>query len=148
MRFLPEKLDLLGIRGPMVGELQRKGLLDISGRVVHLEEVTAPRCGNIFAFIMDTRPCAEAIALGKGADLLVMEATYTSEHRDLAEKYFHATAADAAKTAFAAGAHCLALSHFSQRYSNTDQHRLEAKEVFPNVILLNDLDRVDITRPS
>jgi ribonuclease Z len=148
LRFLPEKLDQMGIHGPMVGELQRKGMIHISGIPVRLEEVTAPRRGNMFAFVMDTRPCAEAVALGKHADLLVMEATYTSEHRDLANAYAHSTAADAATTALAAGAHCLALGHFSQRYPNSDQHLLEAKEIFPNVIVLNDLDRVSIARPS
>ena len=145
LQFLPEKLDQMEIRGPMVGELQRKGMLCVSGRNVRLEEVTAPRRGNIFAFVMDTRPCAEAIALGKHADLLVMEATYTSQHRDLANTYAHSTAADAAATALAAGAHRLALGHFSQRYLNSGQHLLEAKEIFPNVIVLNDLDRVSIT---
>ncbi len=79
LHFLPEKLDQLGIHGPMVGELRRKGMVHISGRTVRLEEVTAPRRGSIFAFVMDTRPCAAAVALGKNADLLVMEATYTSD---------------------------------------------------------------------
>ena len=77
-----------------------------------------------------------------------MEATYTSEHRDLANAYVHSTAADAATTALAAGAHRLALGHFSQRYPNSDQHLLEAKEIFPNVIVLNDLDRVEIQGSS
>ena len=56
------------------------------------------------------------------------------------------TAADAAKTALDAGAHRLALSHFSQRYTGTDQHIKEAQAVFANVIALNDLDRVTIPR--
>ena len=146
LRFLPEKLDLMGVHGPMVGELQRKGLLDIGGRVLHIEEVTEPRKGSVFAFVMDTRPCAGAIALAKDADLLVMEATYTSAHRDLANLYCHSTAADAAETALAAGVHRLAFSHFSQRYIDTSQHLKEAQEIFANVLALNDLDSVDIPR--
>jgi ribonuclease Z len=145
-RFLIEKLNLWGIRGPMVGELQRNGALDIAGKTVHLEDVTEPRRGSIFAFVMDTRPCPGAVALSRDADLLVMEATYTSEHRDLAETYFHSTASDAAKTALAAGARRLALGHFSQRYPDAGQHLLEAKDIFPDVIALNDLDHVEIQR--
>jgi ribonuclease Z len=97
---------------------------------------------------MDTKPCAGAEALAEDADLLVMEATYTSEQQDLAEFYFHSTAADAAKTALRAGARRLALTHFSQRYPDAVRHLAEAKQVFDNIIVLNDLDRVDIPRRS
>jgi ribonuclease Z len=147
-RFLTDKLDLMGIRGPLVGELKRKGTLDIEGKTVRLEEVTEPKRGNIFAFVMDTRRCPEAVALGKDADLLVMEATYTSDQRDLAEAYLHSTAADAARTAKEAGARRLALGHFSQRYPDTCQHLLEARDIFTDVIALNDLDRVEIPGAS
>jgi ribonuclease Z len=146
LRFVPEKLDLAGVRGPMVGELRRHGRIQAGGRMVPIEEVTVHRPGSVFAFVMDTRPCVGADALAKDADLLVMEATYTSEHQDLAAFYFHSTAADAAKTAQRAGAHRLALTHFSQRYPDTGQHLAEAREIFDNVITLNDLDRVVIPR--
>jgi ribonuclease Z len=146
LRFLSERLDAFGVRGPMVGELQRKGWIQSGGRVVHLEEVTIPRSGSIFAFVMDTRFCPGAVALAQDADLLAMEATYTSEHRDLATLYFHSTAADAARTALSANARRLALTHFSQRYLNSCQHLVEAREIFPNVIALNDLDRIEIPR--
>jgi ribonuclease Z len=145
-RFLPDKLEKMGIRGPMVGQLQRQGRINSQERIVHLEEVTVAYRGSIFAFVMDTRPCQGAIELAKDADLLLMEATYTSEHRDLASLYFHSTAADAAKTAQDAGAKRLALGHFSQRYLNAGQHLTDAREIFPSVVALNDLDCVEIPR--
>ena len=146
-RFLNERLDLFGIRGPLVGELRRNGSLDIAGKTVRLEDVTERRRGNVFAFVMDTLFCPEAVELSKDADLLVAEATYTSEHRALARTYLHSTAGDAARTALAAGAHLLALGHFSQRYPDTGQHLLEARNIFPNVIALDDMDRIEIQRP-
>jgi ribonuclease Z len=146
VRFLPEKLELAGIRGSDVGELRRKGLIHKSGGMVRLEDVSIRRPGSVFAFVMDTRPCPGAVALAKDADLLVMEATYTSEQQDLAKLYFHSTAADAGRVALNAGAHRLALGHFSQRYSNTSGHLEDARAVFGNVIALNDLDRIDIPR--
>ncbi len=146
IRFIPEKLDQAGVHGPMVGELQRNGSVQIVGRIVRLEEVTVPRSGSVFAFIMDTRPCSGAVALAKDADLVLMEATYTSEHQDLAQFYFHSTAADAARTVSIAGARKLALAHFSQRYPDAVQHLLDAGGIFPEVIALNDLDRIDIPR--
>jgi ribonuclease Z len=145
-RFLPEKLESMGIHGAMVGELERKGILQCQGRAIRLEEVTVPRPGSAFAFVMDTRSCRGALELARNADLLVMEATYTSEHHDLAGVYYHSTAEDAAKTALESGAHKLALGHFSQRYSDTRQHLIEAGKIFPDVVVLNDLDRVDIPR--
>jgi ribonuclease Z len=146
IRFLPEKLERAGVRGPEVGELRRQGWLRTPDGIVHLQDVSVRRPGNIFAFVMDTRPCTGAVALAKDADLLLMEATYTSAHQDLARLFFHSTAADAAGTALDAGAHRLALGHFSQRYPNTDQHLLDARGIFADVIALNDLDRIDILR--
>ena len=80
------------------------------------------------------------------ADLLVMEGTYTLEHRELAKHYLHSTAADAADTAVKAGAHRLALTHFSQRYLTMDKHLRDAGQIFANVIVLNDLDQIEIPR--
>jgi ribonuclease Z len=75
-----------------------------------------------------------------------MEATYTAEHDELAAAYGHSTAADAARTALAAGSQRLALTHFSQRYTGAAQHLIDAQSIFPNVIALQDLDRVVIPR--
>jgi ribonuclease Z len=146
MRFLPDKLEEAGVHGSMVGELQGKGWIRCAERIVRLQDVAVARPGSVFAFVMDTRPCLGAIALAKDADLLVMEATYTAEHGNLADLYFHSTAEDAARTARDAGAHLLALVHFSQRYANSDQHLSDAQRIFANVIALNDLDRIHIPR--
>jgi ribonuclease Z len=146
LRFVTEALDKAGLSGPVVGELRRQGSILAGGQMVRLEDVSVRREGNIFAFVMDTRPCPGAVALAKDADLLVMEATYTSEHADLARFYFHSTAGDAGTTAQAAGAHTLAITHFSQRYSDAAQHLADAWAVFPNVVALHDLDRIAISR--
>lgn len=145
-RFLPDKLESAGVHGPMVGELERAGRITAGSRVVALEDVTMPRPGSVFAFVMDTRPCAGAAALARDADFLVMEATYTAEHQDLAASYGHSTAAEAARTAQAAGARRLAMTHFSQRYQDAEQHLRDAEAIFPSVIALEDLDCVLIPR--
>jgi ribonuclease Z len=145
-RFLVEKLEEAGVHGPMVGELWRNGSIQVGDTVVHLEDVTTLRAGMVFAFVVDTRPCPGAAALAKNADLLVMEATYASENEELAKTYFHSTAGDAARTAESAGARRLAMAHFSQRYPDAKQHLADAEAIFPNVIALNDLDRIVISR--
>jgi ribonuclease Z len=146
IRFLAEKLARAGVAGADVGELKRRGSVQTANGVVRLDEVTAPRPGNAFAFVMDTRPCPGALALAKGADLLVMEATYTSEHQELADFYGHSTARDAAGTAASAGVRKLALAHFSQRYPDTGGHVTDACAVFPDVMALKDFDRIEILR--
>ncbi len=144
VRFLKEKLDALGIQGPPVGKLAREGALEVDGKIVRLEDVSVRRRGSVFAFVMDTRPCAAAVALARGADLLVMEGTYAGAHAELADRYLHCTAAAAAETARDAGARRLALGHFSQRYTETDLHLREAQAIFPDVSVLRDLDRIGI----
>lgn len=146
VRFDPAKLELAGVRGPRIRELKRAGRLEIEGRTVRLEEVTNARPVSAFAFVMDTRPCEGAVELGRDADLMLMEATYLAEHQRLAESYLHSTAADAAQTAVRAGCRRLALAHFSQRYESASQHVFEAGAIFPEVVALNDFDRIAIPR--
>jgi ribonuclease Z len=53
-RMLPDKLAAFGVTGPDVGRLQRQGSLAVDGRLVRLPQVSEPRRGQRFAFIMDT----------------------------------------------------------------------------------------------
>ncbi|MBI5516064.1 MAG: ribonuclease Z [Deltaproteobacteria bacterium] len=144
--FLPEKLAAFGLKGPLVGQLQREGRVTIGDREVTLEDVTVHRPGCAVAFVMDTRACEGAVALARDADLLVMEATYTAEDQALADDHGHATSVDAARTALSAGARRLCLTHFSQRYLDTLQHLQDARAIFPQTQCLRDLDRVVIPR--
>jgi ribonuclease Z len=52
--------------------------------VVSLEQVSEPRRGQRFAFIMDTRLCDAAFALADGADMLVCESTFADAEAALA----------------------------------------------------------------
>jgi ribonuclease Z len=56
-RFVPELLSRFGIGGPSVSELDRAGSLRVGDRVVGVAEVSEPRRGQRFAFVMDTRLC-------------------------------------------------------------------------------------------
>jgi ribonuclease Z len=113
-RILPERLAALGITGPAVGRLQREGTLD----GVTLEEVSEPRRGQSFAFIMDTRLCDAVPDLAANTDLLVIESTFLDEDLPLAAEHGHLTAGQAAAVARDAGTRHLVLTHFSQRYSD------------------------------
>jgi len=145
-RLLPDRLAALGITGPDVGRLHRNGGLDVSGRWVSLDVVSEPRPGQVFAFVMDTRPCAAAVDLARGADLVVCESTYLCAEAELAEAYAHLTAAQAAQIAADAGARRLVLTHFSQRHSDEAAFAAEAREIFQDVHAARDLDRIPVPR--
>ncbi|MBE1484909.1 ribonuclease Z [Plantactinospora soyae] len=115
-RMLPDRLAAYGIRGPAVGELARTGHLDLPGGRVLLAEVSAPRPGQRFAFVMDTGLCDAVFALAERADLLVIESTFLTEDAALAAEVGHLTAAQAGRVAAESGVRRLVLTHFSQRY--------------------------------
>ncbi len=147
-RMLPDRLAALGITGPDVGRLQREGRLAVpGGRLVTLEEVSEPRPGQRFAFVMDTRLCEGVFALADQADMLVCESTFAQAEAALAREYGHLTAGQAGRIAAESGARLLVLTHFSQRYHPDDDQRLadEAGNAFGGqVVLARDLDRVPV----
>src|SRR5690349_17138034 len=115
-RMLPDRLAAAGVGGPDVRRLQQDGVLRIGGRAVRVEEVTVPRRGQRFAFVMDTRLCDGVGELAEGVDLLVAESTFLTADAALAERFGHLTARQAGEVAARCGVRRLVLTHFSQRY--------------------------------
>jgi ribonuclease Z len=146
-RMLSGRLAAAGIEGPDIGRLQREGRLAAGGRVVTLDEVSEPRPGQRFAFIMDTRLCDGAFALADGADMLVCESTFADAEAALAREYGHLTAGQAGRIAAEARARLLVLTHFSQRYAEADLPRLQAEAAAAfggPVVVAHDLDRIPV----
>jgi ribonuclease Z len=143
--LLPDRLAAAGIAGPDVGRLQRGGSL----RGVRLADVSVPRPGQRFAFVMDTAPCPGAEELAEGADLLVAESTFSDDDADLAAQYRHLTAGQAGAMAADGGVGMLVLTHFSSRYIDVtplaDQAR--ARAGVTTVVAANDLDRIAFPKP-
>lgn len=144
-RMLPERLAEFGVAGPDIGRLQREGALRVGDRIVTLDEVSTARHGQRFAFVMDTRMCGGVEELAQDADMLVIEATFLDADARLARDYGHLTAAQAARAARAAGVRTLVLTHFSQRYTDLEGHRLEAGKYFDGeLVIAQDLMRVPV----
>ncbi|WP_405921389.1 ribonuclease Z [Streptomyces sp. NBC_00122] len=123
-RMVPELLARHGIKGPDVGRIQREGRLD----GVTLEEVSEPKPGQRFAFVMDTRLCEGVEALAEGCDMLVIESTFLDEDAQLAADHGHLTAGQAARAARDGGVRHLVLTHFSQRYTDPSVFERQARE--------------------
>jgi ribonuclease Z len=139
IKFHKEDLKRLGIDGPDVRKLEKEGKLYLQDRWVLLEEVSHIRPGDIFAYVVDTRPCKEAVELARNAKVLICESTYLDEERAMAYEYRHMTAKQAAEIAREAGATTLILTHFSARYRDLEAFGIEARAIFPNTLVAEDL---------
>ena len=97
-----------------------------------------------YAYISDTRYMPQLAEQLKGVDTLYHESTYGEDHLKNADKYCHSTARQAAMVARKAGVGKLLLGHYSARYE--DEHVLldEAKEVFENTFLTNEMAVFDV----
>jgi ribonuclease Z len=143
-RMLPERLAAAGITGPDVGRLQREGTL----RGVTLEEMSEPRRGQRFAFVMDTRMCDGVHTLAAGCDLLVIESTFLDRDVALAGEHGHLTAGQAGRVAAEHGVRHLVLTHFSQRYDDPSAFAAEARAAgfAGELTVAEDLMRVPVPR--
>ncbi|MER5781388.1 ribonuclease Z [Streptomyces mobaraensis] len=143
-RMLPALLAEHGITGPDVGRLQKDGVLG----GVTLEDVSEPRRGQRFAFVMDTRLCDGVYALAEGCDMLVIESTFTDEDAALAADHGHLTAGQAARVAAESGVRHLVLTHFSQRYADPEVFERQARAAGfdGELTVARDLTRVPVPK--
>lgn len=144
--FLNERAEALGVpQGPerrrlVAGESVR--LPD--GRVIHPDDVLgAPRPGACLAFVGDAGRTEGLEAAVRGADMLVIEATYLQREADLARHFAHLTAAQAAQLAQDAGVHRLVLTHISRRYREAEILD-EAQPIFPQTVVARDFDHLRV----
>lgn len=146
-RFDVVRARELGVpEGPEWGRLQsgEDVLLD-DGSVVRPSDVLGPaRAGKSVAYCLDTRPCATSAGLAQGVDLLIHEATYTEEFAAKARQYGHSTAAQAARTARNAGSRRLLITHFSTRFEDPAPLLEEARAIFPETRLAEDLIEIEV----
>lgn len=138
-KFDQDALNKHQIRGMLVKDLIKNGVVELDGNKIFIDDVSHIRTGDVLAVVIDTRICPQAVEIARGAKTLICESTYQEEHKDLAKKHFHMTAKEAALLAKEAGVEQLILTHFSARYQSTKGFEIEAKEIFPNVLIAEDL---------
>jgi ribonuclease Z len=144
-----EKLKELNIPpGPIYGKIKNKEIVELEdGRVIDGKDFVGPKQkGRIITILGDTVEHPNSIELAKNADVLVHEGTFGPNEADLARQYNHSTVTQAAHIAKEASVDKLLLTHFSSRYLYKDMKQLknEARSIFPNTYLMNDLQEVSV----
>ena len=119
------------------------------GSVIRNEDAAyRPYVPRSYAYCSDTAPFPELSEWVKGATLMYHESTFPDEMSEMAEKTFHSTTLQAAKTARDAGVGRLLVGHYSSRFPSVDFFLDEIRTVFPNADLAHDLDVIEIPFPS
>ena len=146
--FLAEKADALGVPfGPERRDLVNGQHITLSdGRTIKPNEVLGDwQSGTKLVVIGDTGRTDNILDYCDGADTLVIESTYIDEDAEMARKFSHLTAKQAAELAREAGVKKLILTHLSRRYRERDVLE-EAQAVFPDTVVARDFDSFQIKR--
>jgi ribonuclease Z len=144
--LLPDRLAAFGVpAGPLRAQLAAGGAVVLAdGR--HIDPIAVqglPVPGASLAVVGDAEETRSLVPAIRGADALVIEATFLEADAALAAERGHLTAAQAGRLAAEAGIGALYLTHLSGRYDPAAV-KAEAGRFFPNVSVMNDLDRVTV----
>lgn len=144
-----EFLESIGLpRGPLWGKLQRGKEVYYKGMVIKPEDaVGPPRRGRIIVYTGDTRPLDRIVEFSKCADILIHDSTFSQEDEERAREEGHSTAKQAAEIAKRACVKKLYLFHISPRYKDPEVLLKEARDVFPESYLSEDLMSIDVPYP-
>jgi ribonuclease Z len=144
--FLPEKAEALNIPpGPWRRDLVAAQAVTLpDGRTIQPDQVLGElRPGTRLCYIGDAGSIDGLVEYARGADGLVIEATYLEEEREMARHFAHLTARQSAELAKKAGVKRLILTHISRRYRDKDV-LAEAQAVFPETAVARDFDTFQI----
>jgi len=144
--FNPKKATALHIpKGELWSTLQMGESITIKKKKFNPSDVMGhPRPGRKVCISGDTMPSRNLIDFFRGADVLIHDSTYSSQHKDKARENKHSTAQDAANVARDANVELLVLNHFSARYNDVTPLLKEAMNVHHNVKAAADFDVLEI----
>ena len=116
-----------------------------SGEIIPNNQLTtACDIPKRFAYCSDTAYSEKIIPIIAGVDCLYHEATFLEEDMIRSSQTEHSTARQAALIAKKANVKKLIIGHFSARYTNLNELLEEAKTVFENTVLGEDLTVYEI----
>ncbi|MBU0614845.1 MAG: ribonuclease Z [Nanoarchaeota archaeon] len=144
-RIKLDALKKLGVKeGPHLKKLQAGKSIEYKGKKIDVDDVTYLVKGKKISYLLDSRPCSMAVELAKNADILICECAYADALSDKARKYKHLTAGEAAMIARNADVKKLYLTHFSQRYKDTQEILEDATNTFPESVCAEDFMKITL----
>lgn len=146
--FLVERAVALGVpAGPIRRDLVNGATITLAdGRRVGPEDVLGPlESGARLIHVGDCGDTSGLLEVARGADALVIEATYLEVEADMARDFGHLTAAQSARLARDAGVRQLYLTHLSRRYRERDAQD-EAQRIFPGATVVRDFDHFSVMK--
>ena len=147
-RWRPGRIDAPKARSLGVSDGREMAMLKNGETVrgVRPEDVVGPPVpGESVAYSGDTRPCASELEAVRGVDVLVHEATYMESEAARADEHFHTTALQAGAMARDAGVGHLIITHISNRYDDRAAVLEEARSVFPESHLADEMLLFELT---
>jgi len=142
---IKEKIAELNLSIEQIKKLKQGKDIKIGDKTYKNETLTihhnSPRS---YAFCSDTAYYEKIVPIIRNVDLLYHEATFLEKDYTEAVKVKHSTAKQAATIAKKANVGNLLIGHFSNRYRNLNNFEIEAKEVFPKTIAVNDGMKIEI----
>ena len=143
-----EKIDFYGIPTSQIQNIKNGAdWIMEDGTVIPNSQLVMPADEpRSYAYCSDTRYMPELHLQLKGVTTLYHESTYGEDNLQMAQKYNHSTARQAALVARDAEVGQLILGHYSSRYEDENVLLEEAREVFENVRLANEMDVIDVKK--
>jgi len=146
-KFNKSKALRLGIpEGPLFSKIQKGETIVLKDETkITPDKVLGPsRKGRKIVFSGDTKPDDRLIEFSKDSDVLIHDATFDSELKDIANDYGHSTAFQAAEIAKKANVEKLFLTHISPRYLDHKVLENDARKIFKNSFVPRDFQEVEI----
>lgn len=143
-----EKIDFYGIPISQIQNIKNGAdwIMEDGTVIPNSQLVTPADEPRSYAYCSDTRYMPELHLQLKGVTTLYHESTYGEDNLQMAQKYNHSTARQAAVVARDAEVSQLILGHYSSRYEDENILLEEAREVFENVRLANEMDVIDVKK--
>lgn len=125
---------------PLIGQLQQGKDIIFEGKKIKAKDLIYKTEDKKVSFILDTKLTENCHKIAKDSDVIITEAVYLNNEKDLAALHEHLTAEQAGEIAKKANAKKLYLAHLSQRYDGNEKLILkEAQKKFKNTIIAEDL---------
>jgi len=130
------------VQHPLLGKLQKGKDITYKGKKIRVKDATKLKKGKKISLIIDTYYNKSLGKFAANADLLISEATWMKG--DEISKKEHLNSEEAARIAKNAKVGKLILTHFSQRYKNTNELKKQAKRIFKNTDTAKDFMEIKI----